>query len=157
MVDRSQLFKPWMGEEEYAALREPLETGWIGSGPKVLEFERQFAEYIGVKHAVALNSGTAALPAGSAPALFAGWLRKSTGADWRWCHPRVIVLDEPSASIGIRKIMSLSLTFDHRIVAGAPAARGTTTSHHLYEDCVRVLLFSCYCCLLVLVLSLIHI
>ena len=61
MVDRIQLFKPWMGEEEYAALREPLETGWIGSGPKVLEFERQFAEYIGVKHAVALNSGTAAL------------------------------------------------------------------------------------------------
>ena len=61
MGERIQLFKPWMGSEEYEALREPLETGWIGSGPKVLEFERRFAEYIGVKHAVALNSGTAAL------------------------------------------------------------------------------------------------
>jgi perosamine synthetase len=61
MAERIQLFKPWMGSEEHEALREPLETGWIGSGPKVLEFERQFAAYIGVKHAVALNSGTAAL------------------------------------------------------------------------------------------------
>lgn len=61
MGERIQLFKPWMGREEHDALREPLETGWIGSGPKVLEFERQFAEYIGVKHAVALNAGTAAL------------------------------------------------------------------------------------------------
>ena len=61
MSERIQLFKPWMGSEEYEALREPLETGWIGSGPKVIEFERRFAEYIGVKHAVALNSGTAAL------------------------------------------------------------------------------------------------
>jgi len=49
-------------------------------------------------------------------------------------NPRVIVLDEPSASIGIRKIMSLSLTFDHRIVDGAPAARFLQRIKQLIEE-----------------------
>lgn len=37
--------------------------------------------------------------------------------------PRVVVLEEADGSTGIRRIMALSLTFDHRIVDGAPAAR----------------------------------
>ncbi len=37
--------------------------------------------------------------------------------------PRMVVLDEASGATGIRRIMALSLTFDHRIVDGAPAAR----------------------------------
>ena len=56
-----QIFKPWFEEEEYEALREPLATGWVGPGPKVREFEERFAAYIGVEHAFALNSATAAL------------------------------------------------------------------------------------------------
>ncbi len=55
------VFKPSFGEEELEALREPFQTGWIGLGPKTKEFEKQFAEYIGTRYAVALNSGTAAL------------------------------------------------------------------------------------------------
>ena len=55
------VFKPAFGEEEIEALREPFRTGWIGLGPKTKEFEERFAEYIGTKYAVALNSGTAAL------------------------------------------------------------------------------------------------
>ncbi|GAI16304.1 unnamed protein product, partial [marine sediment metagenome] len=35
--------------------------GWIGLGPKTQEFEERFAEYIGVKYAVGVNSATAAL------------------------------------------------------------------------------------------------
>ena len=37
--------------------------------------------------------------------------------------PRQVVLDEASETVGIRKMMALSLTFDHRVVDGAPAAR----------------------------------
>ena len=37
--------------------------------------------------------------------------------------PRVVVVDEASGATGIRRVMALSLTFDHRIVDGAPAAR----------------------------------
>lgn len=55
------VFKPSFGEEELEALKEPFQTGWIGLGPKTREFEVRFAEYIGTKYAVALNSGTAAL------------------------------------------------------------------------------------------------
>lgn len=55
------VFKPCYGEEELAALKEPFETGWIGLGPRVKEFENKFAEYLGIKYALGLNSATAAL------------------------------------------------------------------------------------------------
>ncbi len=48
--------------------------------------------------------------------------------------PRVVVLDEASAAIGIRRIMALSLTFDHRIVDGAPAARFLQRIKQLAEN-----------------------
>lgn len=38
-----------------------MKTGWLGTGPKVAQFERDFAEYKGAKHVAALNSCTAAL------------------------------------------------------------------------------------------------
>jgi len=38
-----------------------LRSGHLTDGPNVKEFERKFAEYVGVKHAVAVNSGTSAL------------------------------------------------------------------------------------------------
>ncbi len=47
---------------------------------------------------------------------------------------RVVVLDEASGSTGIRRIMALSLTFDHRIVDGAPAARFLQRVRELAED-----------------------
>ncbi|MBI3034039.1 DegT/DnrJ/EryC1/StrS aminotransferase family protein [Candidatus Woesearchaeota archaeon] len=55
------LFKPSMGEDEVNAVREVIESGWIGLGPKTEEFERLFAEYVGSKYAVGTNSATAAL------------------------------------------------------------------------------------------------
>ena len=38
-----------------------LRSGWLTSGPRVREFEQRFAEYVGAPHALAVNSGTAAL------------------------------------------------------------------------------------------------
>ncbi|MBM4017123.1 MAG: DegT/DnrJ/EryC1/StrS aminotransferase family protein [Planctomycetes bacterium] len=55
------VFRPSYGEEEFQAVREVMASGWVGLGPKTAEFEKRFAEYLGVRHAVALNSGTAAL------------------------------------------------------------------------------------------------
>ena len=55
------LFKPHIGKEELDALKPVFESGWIGLGPKTEEFEIKFAEYIGTKYAIGLNSATAAL------------------------------------------------------------------------------------------------
>ncbi len=52
---------PATGTEEWEALREPLETGWLTQGPKVAEFERRFAERHQLRHAVATTSCTTAL------------------------------------------------------------------------------------------------
>lgn len=50
-----------MDEESFGAVRSVLESGQLAQGPKVEEFERNFADYTGTKYAVAVNSGTAAL------------------------------------------------------------------------------------------------
>ena len=56
--------KPSLGEEEWLALREPIESGWLTQGPKVAEFEEAFAARHGVQHALATTSCTAALHLG---------------------------------------------------------------------------------------------
>jgi len=53
--------RPSIGEEEIAAVTEVLRSGWLTMGPKTREFEQEFARYVGCKHAVAVNSCTAAL------------------------------------------------------------------------------------------------
>lgn len=50
-----------IGEEEIAAVRDVLLSGWLTTGPKAMEFEQEFARYIGCNYAVAVNSCTAAL------------------------------------------------------------------------------------------------
>jgi len=55
------IFKPSMSNVEVAAIKKVLFSGWLGLGPKTQEFEEKFADYSGVKYAVGLNSGTAAL------------------------------------------------------------------------------------------------
>jgi dTDP-4-amino-4,6-dideoxygalactose transaminase/glycosyltransferase involved in cell wall biosynthesis len=52
---------PCLGEEEVAEVVDTLRSGWLGTGPKAERFEREFAEQVGVKHAVSLNSCTAGL------------------------------------------------------------------------------------------------
>jgi len=53
--------KPMIGEEEKKAVIKVLDSGVLASGPKVEEFEKIFAEFVGVKYAVATTSGTTAL------------------------------------------------------------------------------------------------
>ena len=53
--------KPSIGEEEIREVADCLRSGWITTGPRTERFEREFAEYVGAKYAVALSSGTAAL------------------------------------------------------------------------------------------------
>jgi len=52
---------PALGEAEIQEVVETLRSGWIGTGPRVARFESDFKAYIGSRHALALNSCTAAL------------------------------------------------------------------------------------------------
>lgn len=50
-----------VGEEEIRAVNAVLASGWLSMGPVTGAFERAFADYLGVKYAFAVSSGTAAL------------------------------------------------------------------------------------------------
>lgn len=56
-----QIAKPLIGDEEKKAVIDVLSSGNLAQGEKVEEFERNFAKYLGVKHCISVNSGTAAL------------------------------------------------------------------------------------------------
>jgi perosamine synthetase len=53
--------KPVFGDEEIAAIAEPLRSGWVVQGPKVAEFEKKFAVYTSAPYAVATSNCTTAL------------------------------------------------------------------------------------------------
>ena len=52
---------PLIGDDEKREILDSLETGWLGTGPKVARLEREFRDYAEAGHAVAVNSCTAAL------------------------------------------------------------------------------------------------
>lgn len=54
-------YVPWITEEDKNSVIEALNSRWLTGGPKAREFEKLFADFIGVKHAISVNSGTAAL------------------------------------------------------------------------------------------------
>jgi len=53
--------RPTLGEEEAAAARRAILSGWVVQGPEVEAFEQEFATLVGAPLAVACSSGTAAL------------------------------------------------------------------------------------------------
>jgi len=53
--------RPSIGSEEFQAVQQVLSSGWLTTGPVAMEFEKQFAAYVGCKWALAVNSCTAAL------------------------------------------------------------------------------------------------
>ncbi|MBT4551642.1 DegT/DnrJ/EryC1/StrS family aminotransferase [bacterium] len=53
--------KTYIEQKEIDNVVDAIKSGWLTMGPKTVEFENKFADYIGIEHAIALNSGTAAL------------------------------------------------------------------------------------------------
>jgi len=54
-------YRPSLSKAEIAEVVECLKSGWLTTGPRTKRFEQEFASYVDQKHAVALNSCTAAL------------------------------------------------------------------------------------------------
>jgi len=53
--------RPYLDSDEEHAVIEVLKSGWISQGPRCIEFERALANFVGVKHGRAVNSGTSAI------------------------------------------------------------------------------------------------
>ena len=53
--------KPYITIDEITEVLDSLRSGWITMGPKTIEFENKFKEYLGSKNAVSMNSCTACL------------------------------------------------------------------------------------------------
>jgi CDP-6-deoxy-D-xylo-4-hexulose-3-dehydrase len=60
MPERLNYAKGIYGEEEKQAVRRSLDSGWLSNGLETLAFEREFADWWGVKHALSVNSGSSA-------------------------------------------------------------------------------------------------
>lgn len=61
MSDFIPFHRPSIGEEEINAVTNVLRSRWLTTGPVAAEFEKEFASYIGCKHAIVVNSATSAL------------------------------------------------------------------------------------------------
>jgi len=55
------LARPAMGQAEVSALKRVIFSGWVTQGPEVAQFEKEFAEFTGAQHAVAVANCTVAL------------------------------------------------------------------------------------------------
>ncbi|MCL6472836.1 MAG: DegT/DnrJ/EryC1/StrS family aminotransferase [Firmicutes bacterium] len=53
--------KPYITEDEISEVVDSLRSGWLTMGPKTAKFEEEFQRYVGSRHAVAVNSCTAAI------------------------------------------------------------------------------------------------
>lgn len=53
--------RPSIGEEEIASVVHAMRSGWLTTGPRTREFEQAFAEAVGARHALAVNSATGGL------------------------------------------------------------------------------------------------
>src|SRR6266700_3872631 len=53
--------RPSIGEEEIQEVAAALRSGWITTGPRTAQFEREFAQYVQAPYSLGVNSCTAAL------------------------------------------------------------------------------------------------
>ncbi|RAO96709.1 hypothetical protein M388_13105 [Mesotoga sp. Brook.08.YT.4.2.5.4.] len=53
--------RQWIDEDDISAVAKVLQSDWLTQGPDIEEFEKEIAEYVGAKYAVAFSSGTSAL------------------------------------------------------------------------------------------------
>src|SRR5688500_11101621 len=62
MSERVFLSPPYMSGKELGLIQQAFADNWIApAGPHLAAFEKEFCEYTGSSHAVALSSGTAAI------------------------------------------------------------------------------------------------
>jgi len=60
-MDMIPVSRPSLGDDELVAVKTVFDSGWLGLGAQVLEFEQELQKFLGARHAVCTNTGTTAL------------------------------------------------------------------------------------------------
>lgn len=60
-MNNISVLKPTYDDNTLEELVQVMRSGWVGFGPKTIEFEKKFADYVGAKYCIMTNSGTSAL------------------------------------------------------------------------------------------------
>ncbi|MEM5947954.1 DegT/DnrJ/EryC1/StrS aminotransferase family protein [Spirochaetia bacterium 38H-sp] len=129
--------RPCLSEEEEQAVLHVMRSGWLTTGPESEAFEREFADFLGVKHALAVSSATAGLHLGldalgaregsfvvTTPYTFAATaeVARHVGAELIFCD-----IDEGSMCISVSELERVLDKYANRVAAIVPvhfAGRG---------------------------------
>lgn len=126
--------RPSIGEEEIAAVADTIRSGWLTTGPKTMEFEKAFADAVGARHALAVNSATAGLhlaleAAGIGPddlVLTSTWTFTATAEVARYlgAHPVLVDVEPQTLNLDVtaleRRIVELRREHGARVRAIVP-------------------------------------
>ena len=105
---------PYFDARDLARLAEPINRGWVVQGPLVAEFEREFGKRLGVPHALATSSCTAALHLGVkalgvqpgdeviVPAFT--WVATANCVEYEQAHPVFVDIDLDTFNIDLTQI-----------------------------------------------------
>ena len=151
------VLKPIGGREEINSLRETIESGWWGKGPKVDEFETKFAKMVGAKYAVAVTSAThgqdlifKALNINNCDVISPtiSFLTTAIVPIWNNCNSNIVDVRKQDLNIcpkdvkkNLRSDTKLLIAVNH---AGVPAPINEIRNFYdgfILEDCAH----SCYC------------
>ena len=127
--------RPSMTTAEREAVLQVLDSGWLTTGPRTHEFEARFADFVGARHAVALNSATAGLhlaleALGIGPGdevIVPTWTFTSTAEviTYQGAHPVLIDVDPESLNLTPELVLDAVTPRTRAVmvvhIAGAPA------------------------------------
>jgi dTDP-4-amino-4,6-dideoxygalactose transaminase len=112
---------PWIGELEKRAVAEVLDSGWMTTGAKAIEFGRRVAEMCGAPHGLALNSCTGALHL-SLAALGVGPGDEVITSTWTFCSTVNVILHQGARPVLV-DVSPDTLNLDPEAVAAALTPR----------------------------------
>ena len=124
-------YKPSIGEDEISEVTDCLRSGWLTTGPKVKEFETEFSRYLHHRHAVALNSCTAALHL----ALEASELLASDGIDIEILDLRTLLpLDANAIKETVAKTSKVLILHEDNKTGGIGAEVAALIAEECFEE-----------------------
>jgi len=126
--------KPYLDQEEEQAVISVLRSGWLTTGKVALEFEREFAGFVGTKHALAVNSATAGLHLSlealqikpkqfviTTPYTF---VASAEVIEYLGAHPLFVDIDEETYNINLSQIENAIKRYKNKIACILPVHMG---------------------------------